>query len=205
MRKKSQLICGVGVNDSPTPIMKEVTIDGKRKTVWRCPFYTCWLAMITRCYSQYEKKRNPSYLDCLTVPEWVYFSNFKAWMEKQDWQDKALDKDLLIPGNKLYGPDTCVFIDARVNNFIVEKSPDKKSWPTGVSYSKSNNKFKSQCCDVITGEQKYLGYYDSAKEAHEIWLKYKLEQAKILASMQRNPKVAKALISRYENYKILSD
>ena len=41
-------------------------------------------------------------------------------MEKQDWEGKFIDKDLLFPGNKVYGPDTCVFVTRQLNNLFTD-------------------------------------------------------------------------------------
>lgn len=51
-----------------------------------------------------------------------------------------------------------------------------------------------------TGKNKFLGYFDDPKLAHEAWLEFKLKQAYILAGKQSDERIAKALIARYENY-----
>lgn len=202
----SRLIFGVGVNDANyvTQIMETVgyTAQGKQiqKLVWICPFYRKWADMVKRCYSEKYKLKYPSYISCTVISEWHYFMNFRAWMQAQDWKEKHLDKDLLLPGNKIYSPDTCVFIDPKVNYFIVESGAVKGQWPVGVSLDKRRGKFKSSCRDIISGKQKHLGMFNSPEEAHQAWLSYKLEQAKILASQQTDERVAKALVARYENY-----
>jgi hypothetical protein len=48
---------------------------------------------------------------------------------------------------------------------------------------------------------KHLGYFSTPEEAHQAWLKAKIELAKELAAEQTDPRIAKALINRYENYK----
>lgn len=200
------LVFGHGVNDANYTVQIKVesgvSASGKRKqkVIWHCPFYSRWCGVLERSYSKALHKTRPSYIGCSTTPEWHYFMTFRAWMEKQDWQDKHLDKDILFIGNKVYGPNTCVFVDARTNSFLIEKRSSNNGWPVGVHYDKRHCKFVSQINDLETGKRKFLGYYDDALVAHQAWLYYKLEQAKILASQQTDERVAKALVARYENY-----
>lgn len=186
--KEKKLVYGVGINDADY-----VT----RTSSWTCPFFRKWKDMLARCYSEYENTRHPTYLECYVVDEWLYFSRFKLWMEQQDWQGKALDKDILVRGNKEYGPSTCVFVSAQLNGFLVEKVSG--DLPVGASILRG--KFQSRCAEFGKG-QKYLGVFDTAIEAHKAWLFFKLEQAYILAAQQTDKRVAKALIDRYENYKL---
>lgn len=185
--KEKKLIFGVGFNDADY-----IT----RTSSWTCPFFRKWKDMLCRCYSEYEQKRSPTYLGCYVVTEWLYFSKFKLWMESQPWEGNVLDKDILVPGNKVYSPDTCVFVSTVTNGFIVEKS--KSGLIVGVS--KHKDKYQARCGDS-QGEQKYLGVYETPELAHKAWLQYKLEQARILATKQTDVRVAKALIDRYENYR----
>jgi hypothetical protein len=60
-------------------------------------------------------------------------------------------------------------------------------------------KFQARCNDG-SGKTKHLGYFDTELEAHQAWLKCKQEVALELAAEQTDPRVAKALIERYENY-----
>lgn len=206
MTNKGKLVCGVGINDADyTVIVKEIVgfkEDGTKiiKQVWICPFYRVWQNMLTRCYSDKYKVNRPTYEYCTTVPEWHYFMTFRAWMEKQDWIDRQLDKDLLVPGNKVYGPETCVFIDSKVNSFILERNAARGDCPIGVTFCKRDRKYMAGGWNVETGKRKNLGCFDDPDKAHQAWLCHKLSQARILAEKQSDPRVAKALIDRYENY-----
>lgn len=200
-----KLVYGFGINNVDYITRKyETIVDtyGKRnqRMVWCCPFYKAWVRVLARVFSKSQIKKNPSYLDCSVSEEWRYLSNFKAWMETQDWQGKELDKDILTIGNKVYGPDTCVFIDRKVNSFILASDSARGIWPIGVYFDKTTSKFSSQCFSVVDGKKKNLGRYNTPEEAHKVWLDFKLKQAYILASEQKDERVAKALIDRYENF-----
>lgn len=192
---------GVGINDSDYNVTITEFVDGKSKQTWMCPFYKRWSSMLRRCYSSTALKINPTYAGCSVVTEWHYFMTFRSWMEKQDWEGKELDKDLLIVGNKIYGPDTCVFLDKRVNGFLLESTASRGEYPIGVNFHKLTGKFQARGTEIESGERKQLGLFKTAKEAYEVWLDFKLKQAYILASKQDDVRVSKALIQKYINYK----
>lgn len=205
-----KLVYGVGINDADYVVNLRETVgytaEGKQiqSTIYSCPFYIKWRDMISRCYNHNFLKANPSYKDCSVVPEWHYFMTFRAWMEKQDWEGNCLDKDILVPGNKIYGPDTCVFIDQKVNKFLNEREKSRGQFPIGVDFRKVTGNYRASCWDVVTGKRKHLGHFSSPEKAHEAWLNFKLEQACILALSQNDIRVAEALVNRYKNYKFWS-
>ena len=198
----NNLVYGVGVNDSEYNVYKTCQVNGRTKILWICPFYKKWIHMLERCNDQKLHLKYPTYKDCQIVPEWLIFSTFKSWMETQDWEGKHLDKDLLIKGNKVYGPDTCIFLDANINTFITENNSTRGKYLIGVSFEKSSNKFVAQCWSVETKKNTKIGRYKTEQEAHQAWLSFKLKQAHILASQQTDRRVSDALIARYENYSI---
>ena len=129
---KKCLVYGVGINDADYRVQENKCYTnnlGKRATevLWRCPYYDRWYGMIRRCYSERELSRFPTYKGCSVCEEWLTFSNFKSWMEQQDWEGKHLDKDLLIYKNKVYSSETCVFVDYKVNLFIIKGSTSKSN------------------------------------------------------------------------------
>lgn len=200
MRKRHKLVCGVGINDADYPLTQNKTVDGKQFQTWFCPFYERWRAMLKRAYSEVYHSSFSTYAGCSVCDEWLYFSKFKAWMEQQEWKGKQLDKDLLIKDNKVYSPETCLFIEQRINLFISEKSNNTQELPTGVSWDKKASRYRAQCVSATTGKQTNLGWFDSPATAHKAWLAFKLDQAHLLAANQSDKRVAKALIERYENY-----
>lgn len=194
---------GVGVFDGGyvTRVFKDLPkINGKRKLKlqWACPYYTKWKAMLERCYSTPIKTKRPTYKDCTVCEEWLTFSNFKKWMELQDWEGKHLDKDLRLRGNKLYGPDTCIFIDPVVNSFITARDSKRGEWPVGVHWSKKENKFIAQCKNPFSKKLERLGGFSCPLSAHEAWLGRKRELAHILADQQTDEKVASAIINYFQ-------
>ncbi len=198
MRKKSKLVYGVGVNDSDYNVTEHALVDGKDKIVRMCPFYSTWTSMLERCYSDKEQIRYPTYIGCSIVEEWKTFSVFKSWMEQQDWQGKQLDKDLLVHSNKVYGPEHCVFVSGQVNSFMVESTATRGEWPIGVHWDKGKKKFQANCRNPFTKKKEHLGLFTCPNEAHRAWLKRKQELAIALAALQTDPRVAKALIDRYD-------
>lgn len=192
-----KLVCGVGINDADYVV--QPVIDGKQQI---CPFYKKWHSMLVRVYSPKAKKHRLSYEGTSVCDEWLTFSNFKVWMETKDWKDKQLDKDILVYGNREYGPDVCCFVDNQTNNFILENTPVRGKYPIGVCFNKKLSKFMSSCMSVVTGKSEYFGLYNTAEEAHKAWLAFKLSQAHVLAERQTDTRVAQALISRYENWEI---
>ena len=204
--KTKKLVCGVGINDADYVVEKRKTIrcvDGKikHKRVWICPFYRTWNNMLKRCYSAKYQDRQPTYRGCSVSEEWKRFSNFRAWMEEQDWEGMQLDKDLLFEGNKVYSEDSCVFVTRLVNSFTTDSAASRGEWMIGVYWHKGTSKFRSLCCNPFTKKQEHLGLFTSEQEAHKEWTKRKLELAKELAAIQTDPRVAQALVSRYTNYK----
>jgi len=205
--KASKLLYGVGVNDVDYVVKKWKTIgyvDGKQKQklVWYCLYHQVWVDMLRRCYSTKFHERQPTYKGCSVSEEWLTFSVFKRWMERQVFEGLQLDKDLLFDGNKVYSEETCVFVTSVVNSFTSDSGAKRGEWLIGVSWNKEKIKFSSKCSNPFTKKLEHLGYFTSELEAHQAWLKRKLELAHILAAEQTDERVAKALVERYTNYPV---
>lgn len=181
-------ICGVGINDADYPVTPRV--NGKQ--VW-CPFYRVWVEMLRRSYSS---KKYRTYEDCKVVEVWHLFSNFKSWMETQDWQGNELDKDLLVKGNKIYGPDTCIFVPKEVNMFITNDRKRMNGLPVGISLHKASLKYRASC-GHHNGGSKHIGLYSTVEEAVFAYTEYKYSLAKTLATQQTDERIAQAILKRY--------
>jgi hypothetical protein len=204
-RARNKLKFGVGINDADYAVCQwvdAITPEGKnyKKLLWICPVYRKWSDMLKRCYSKKNQIKQPTYRDCSVCIEWLRFSNFKTWMEKQDWQGNDLDKDLLVIGNKVYSPQTCVFLKGNVNSFILDSASARGDLPLGVTFERSKNKYRSQCGNFVNNgvkSQKFIGYFDCPQQAHLAWKKRKHELALQLAELQTDERVAAALRVRY--------
>lgn len=192
VRRKYKLVQGVGVNDADYAV--HPLIGGKKEM---CPFYRVWSNMLKRCYDANQLRKNPTYYGCSVSDEWLIFSNFKAWMEQQDWKWKNLDKDILLDGNKIYSAETCVFVDATVNLFILDRQALRGQWPIGVNFDRATKKFRAKCNDAFLKKIVHLGLFDCPSEAHLAWKRYKSTLAHKIADMQCDKRVADALRSRY--------
>lgn len=186
-----KLAYGVGINDSDYEV--QFTINGKRVS---CPYHMKWRNMLQRCYSENYHVTNPTYVGCEVSEEWKTFSNFKAWMEGQEWINRQLDKDILFPNNKLYSSETCVFISQSVNKFLVDRKNGRGEYMLGVDWHKRDNKFRARCNDE-DNKNVHLGLFDTEIEAHLAWKAYKHKLACKLADEQDDPRVAEALRKRF--------
>ena len=199
-RPKPRLVQGVGVNDADYPISTSQYVGGKRVHTWMCPFYKEWRGILTRSYSKRFHKTNETYIGCSVADEWHSFKAFKAWMILQPWEGKHLDKDLLFLGNKVYSPETCVFVPSRVNLLFSGNNKARGETPLGVNYNKRDNTYHARVCyfNETLGKSvlRHIGYYSCAQEAHEA---YRMEKARIVMDValnQEDERVKDALLER---------
>ena len=144
-----RMVAGMGLNDANYIIRP--LINGKRVT---CPYYKKWENMLNRCYNPLFHSRRPSYTECSVSEDWLLFSKFRSWMELQDWEGNQLDKDLLVIGNKVYSPKTCIFLSGIVNRFMENTIDLSQVRSIGCNYSKEKNKFKAECRNPFTGKKR---------------------------------------------------
>ena len=76
--------------------------------------------MIQRSNGKYTDR--PSYKNVTVCDEWVILSNFIPWFNDNYVKGYALDKDIFIPNNNIYSPDTCIFVPQDLNNLLTKKN-----------------------------------------------------------------------------------
>ena len=141
--------------------------------------YRRWFGMLARCYDEYTQRVQPTYKDCTISETFKSFAMFDKWAnscvgsEKNKW---ALDKDILVKGNKVYSEDTCCFVPNEINLLFVKSNKTRGDFPIGVSFCKYHNRFVANIRK--NGTRKYLGYSNNAetafyyyKEAKEAYIK----------------------------------
>lgn len=178
---------GIGINDAWYNV--NFYLNGSLES--SCPYYIKWKHMITRCYSQSYQHNSPTYIGCSVCLEWRKFSCFKLWMKSQDWKGKQLDKDLLVYGNKIYSPETCVFVSSQINSILLDSEGRRGKYPQGVTYNSRDNVFVAQC--RVGGEFKWIGSYNNEIDAEVSYLTFK-SKIIIEASQNQTEKIRSALV-----------
>ena len=187
-----KLVYGVGLNDvsySTQPIVE------KKQLI--CIYYQQWRHMLERCYSEKYHLRYKTYKNCTVCDDWLIFSNFKDWMESQDWEGKQLDKDILIEGNKHYSPETCVFVDQATNSLFTYRGNARGQYPLGVCIHPSG-KFMWQCGNGEGGRNRKYSYSDPLTPHHD-YLKFKITVIEKCAVRQVDYRVKEAILIRCYN------
>ena len=130
--------------------------------------YTAWMNMLNRCYDPRFHNIQPTYVCCYVCDKWLYFTNFKEWFDNNYVEDWQLDKDLLVTENKVYSPDTCIFVPQSINSLFTDHGRARGNYPIGVHFHKKAGKFVALV--AIDGKQQYLGLFDDHNEAHKAYL-----------------------------------
>jgi hypothetical protein len=201
MRKTSaapRLIYNIGINDADYVVRKLETVgytDGKQtqRVVWYCPYYSIWKSMLGRVHDK-KGLAYKYYKDCTIAPEWLRFSVFKRWMEGQDWSEKCLDKDILLEGNRVYGPATCVFVSQHVNKFVLLNTKNT-NLPAGVTCVNWGGGDRFVARYKWEGLSRNIGTFSSPALAHAAWRAMKLSLVPKLGIT--DARVIQALNNRY--------
>lgn len=181
-----KLVYGIGINDAEYTI--SLLIDGKQAI---CPYYAKWKSMLMRVSCKKYKMVHHEYNEALVCDEWISFTSFKKWMQKQDWKNKELDKDILVVENKLYSPETCCFVSRKLNQAFSQGNLSNNGCPRGVSWSKQNKKYQAKFS--VNGKTKHIGYFDNIKDAYLASSRARHEYVLSLAANETDTRITKAI------------
>ena len=154
--------------------------------------YSIWQAMLRRCYSLEYHITCPTYVGTTVCEEWHNFQNFAKWYEENhpyhiEGIKFQIDKDLLQQGveNKVYSPNTCVFLPDKVNSFLSVKPPNKASMCLGVTRTNRSEKWIVQISDFEYKKNTYLGTFCDLEEAKSIYkLNREIQAGKVRRYME---------------------
>lgn len=156
--------------------------------------------MLDRCREGgYLQTKSPWYVGCTADETFMDYQLFADWCQVQVGYGRrgfALDKDIVKPGNKIYGVEFCVFVPRLINNFYV-KPNTPRALPTGVFELADG----FQAASGVEGEQIKLGTFASADEAAMAYKTRKEAYAKRLAEKFRND-VDKRVYDVLVNFKV---
>ena len=163
--------------------------------------------MLKRCYSGEYQKKEPTYKDCTVCKEWLNYSNFKKWYDDNyyeiDGERMALDKDILVKGNKTYSPETCVFVPQNINKLFIKSNKARGKYPIGVYKPNNANKYQV-CCNIFNNGKsklKNLGYYNTIDDAFNAYKEFKEANIKQIADYYKE-KIPNKLYEAMYNYKV---
>ncbi|EOX1555450.1 hypothetical protein ACPD0L_000751 [Vibrio cholerae] len=125
------------------------------------PALRVWRHMLYRCYAEKAKLTHPTYGECTVCDEWHNFTNFYHWYKENYIEGYHLDKDIKVPGNKVYSPETCMFVSHTEN---IRQSHSKTylvTHPCGkneivsplVDFCRKHNLSQPNLNKVINGER----------------------------------------------------
>lgn len=169
---------GVGTNSGGK---YKASINGKRTKPYRT-----WQNMLRRAYCPKYHASRPTYIGCSVTEEWLEYQEFAKWFEHHEYSDYGyqLDKDLLIPDNKIYAPDRCAFVPQQLNTLLTDRGNARGQYRQGVSFHKGTNKFRAGIS--INGKLKNLGRFDTEIDAYLAYKKAKEQYVKDMANHRRD-------------------
>lgn len=151
--------------------------------------YQTWYDMLRRCFDDEIKENRPSYKNVTCCDEWLLYENFYEWLHKQENFEKwlndngwAIDKDIIIKGNKTYSPKTCCLVPRNINSLFTKY--DKCRGDTLIGVTKKGNKFEAQCKNPLTLKKVYLGRFAIQEDAFKVYKAYKENLIKQIAQKE---------------------
>lgn len=159
--------------------------------------HSIWTFMVKRI------GKVPAYKDCTNG--FTSEAQFRLWALKQiGFRETGfdLDKDILVKGNRVYSPDTCVFVPYEVNLLLsgCYKAKKRGKYPIGVSFDKTIKRFKAQMSSrQERGLNKYLGCFPTAEAAFACYKAAKEARMQMLANKWKDhidPRAYEALMKR---------
>lgn len=162
-------VCGLGINDAD--YVTSPKVNGKQVP---CPVYNVWKGMFDRCYKVKPGLKNHRYRSCSVDERWHRFSSFRQWYLSWEGDELHIDKDILVRGNRIYGPETCLRVPLFVNNCFRSSKEGEHSdgLPMGVSAPKamsSSPKPFMACAKTEGPGSRHLGHFATKELAHRAW------------------------------------
>lgn len=171
-------------------------------------YYRIWYNMLNRCYNNKIHDKFPTYKDCYVCDEWLNFQIFAEWCDENFYsvnnEIMCLDKDILNKRNKMYSPNTCVFVPNRINTIFIKSDKKRGNLPIGVTTFKGCDKFRAICHTVDDYKLVHLGVFCTIEEAFKVYKQYKETMIKRLADEYQNY-IPNKLYQAMYNYKVEID
>ena len=157
--------------------------EGRYKISKNNIWYKIWHGMLMRCYDPKFHEKEPAYKGCTVENYWLNFQYMCKWLEENYYEipgeKMCLDKDILVKGNKIYSPYTCIFVPERINTLFCKSKKSRGDLPIGVRWNKSKGKFEANIS--VDNKQTYLGSFNTIEEAFQCYKTFKENYIKQVA------------------------
>lgn len=124
--------------------------------------------------------------------EWKDYNNFLEWYDKNyysvDGEKMELVKDFFDKENKLYSPDTCIFVPYRIIRLLQgSKANSNTKLPTGVGKKKNSDTYYSTCAIIKNGKKTTIRHsgFNTPKEAYKQYVKDRKKYIKDVSEAYR--------------------
>jgi hypothetical protein len=144
--------------------------EGQYKGAKALEAYNCWARMIRRCYSDLSLKKYPSYKGCTVCSDWHDFQIFAKWFydnHPKDGKPYELDKDIKFKGNRVYSPNTCLFVTHKENSIVANAKNHKLRSPDGKVVNIYN--IKEFCRGTVLNHRHMCEISNGKRKSHKGW------------------------------------
>ena len=162
--------------------------DGKysTRTIAGC----VWRRILYKCFDDEVK----DHLICKIDNNWLNFQVFAKWYNTNNIPSWCIDKDLKIPGNKKYSPDTCLVIPTELNSSIKDGYKSKSKLPFGINFNSKGKGLKYWINNEYNNQKS--GYFDNLDEAIKFYWDQKYKR--LLELSFSFPKFKEYIIKYFE-------
>ena len=172
--------------------------------------YSTWHRMLERCYSEKLHEKEPTYKDCKVYEEWYNFQKYGKWFSDNyyeiDNETMCLDKDILVKHNKIYSPETCIFVPQTINLLFTKRQNARGKSVIGTTLH--HGKYRARCSlinpETGKSKNKHLGYYKTQEEAFKVYKYYKEKNIKEVADYYKD-RIPDKLYDGLYNYEVEID
>lgn len=171
--------------------------------------YKVWHSMLMRCLDPKFKNYRQTYNDVTCCDKWLLYENFYEWIHEQiNYQNLknttwAIDKDILVKGNKLYSPHKCCLVPECVNGLFIKRQASRGKYPIGVCLDKTTKRFRATCSNPFINKYITIGYYSTPEKAFDAYKKYKEDIIKEMADREyRSGNITNKCYKAMINYQV---
>lgn len=155
----------------------ESSIDKNIKNIKHVKSYQIWSSMLQRVFSPTEcAERGLKICD-----EWLNYQEFKRWFDLNyydiDGYDIIITNKFFNYKEKLYSPETTMFLPRFITTLIKTESDLDRSIPRGIAYYPERRRPYAVFLTKYKRNTKYFGSYGTIEEAYTV---YSIEKEKYI-------------------------